>query len=180
MDSGNGEENRGRESCSCWWEYACSPGMGFSKSAMSILSDRRARRHWVYICGSASLIYDRIDTACTDGGHLLDIWTEDGLARISRAQWLPDTLEWAWREAKESTVEMFQAPEWLTLMEYNMYTFFSTVRRSGCNSHGHSRIYYYGQSCFGRLLGKQEKLSFHLCRSNLTTFCTEKTADSED
>ena len=44
---------------------------------------------------SASLIYDRIGAACTDGEHLLDIWTEDGLARISRAQWLPDTLEWA-------------------------------------------------------------------------------------
>jgi predicted dehydrogenase len=78
---------------------------------------------------SASLTCGGIGAACADGGHLLDIWTENGLARITGTQWLPDTLEWALREAKESTVETFQAPERMTLMEYNMRAFFNAVRR---------------------------------------------------
>ena len=78
---------------------------------------------------SASLTCGAIGAACADGGHLLDIWTENGLARITGMQWLPDTLEWALREAKESAVETFQAPERMTLMEYNMRAFFNTVRR---------------------------------------------------
>ena len=78
---------------------------------------------------SASLTCGGIGAACADSGHLLDIWTENGLARISGRQWLPDTLEWALREAKEPTVERFHAPERFTLMEYNMRAFFNTVRR---------------------------------------------------
>ena len=77
---------------------------------------------------SASLTCGGIGAACADGGHLLDIWTENGLARITGTQWLPDTLEWALREAKESTVETFHAPERMTLMEYNMRAFFNAIR----------------------------------------------------
>ena len=77
---------------------------------------------------SASLTCGGIGAACADGGHLLDIWTENGLARITGTQWLPDTLEWALREANKSTVEMFHAPERTTLMEYNMRAFFNAVR----------------------------------------------------
>ncbi|MAE19934.1 hypothetical protein CMK12_13575 [Candidatus Poribacteria bacterium] len=67
----------------------------------------------------ASLTCGGIGAACVDGGYLLEIWTKNRPARISGRLWLPYTLEWALREAKESTVERFQAPKRFTLMEYN-------------------------------------------------------------
>jgi len=77
---------------------------------------------------SASLTCGAIGAASADGGHLLDVWTEKGLARISGVQWLPNKLEWALRESKESTIENFQSPKRRTLMEYNVRSFINTVR----------------------------------------------------
>jgi len=105
----------------------------------------------------ASLTCGGIGAACVDGGYLLEIWTKNRPARISGRLWLPYTLEWALREAKESTVERFQAPKRFTLMEYNSACILqhrskgcpcsrNTRRRTDCNSYGHSEAYSYGQS----------------------------------
>jgi predicted dehydrogenase len=77
---------------------------------------------------SVALTCGGLGASAADGGHLLEVWTANGMARLTGAQWLPDTLEWATREDKETHLEKFHVPKRLTLMEYNMRAFFDTVR----------------------------------------------------
>lgn len=77
---------------------------------------------------SGALTCGGIGAQSADGGNLLEIWTENGMARISGKQWLPDTVTWATRSARKATTEKFHAPERLTIMEYSMRAFFDCIQ----------------------------------------------------
>jgi len=81
---------------------------------------------------SAALTCGGLGAQAVDGGNLLEIWTEKGMARVTGKQWLPDTVTWAKRNEQgdrgAAKTETFYAPERLKIMEYNMRAFFDCVR----------------------------------------------------
>jgi len=78
--------------------------------------------------GCAAFTCGGVGAFGADGGNLLEIWTENGMARVTGTQWLPNQLTWATRDMEEAIEETFPAVGRFTIMEYNMRAWFDSIR----------------------------------------------------